>query len=109
MGEIGKSRRSAGAWRLSVIAATSVLALTAGTASAAARATPASLRGEAARAQAERVGIDINNVIENLRRRLPPSIPLVGERHYPAVAFDGTNYLVAWSDSRSGSYDIYGA
>ncbi|MFB0509359.1 MAG: hypothetical protein ACETVX_02585, partial [bacterium] len=43
----------------------------------------------------------------------PSGIPIsiqADMQQYPSLAFDGTNYLVVWQDTRGGStYDIYGA
>lgn len=43
----------------------------------------------------------------------PEGIPISsgGDHIYPSIAFDGTNYFIAWSDDRDGDYyyDVYGA
>ena len=42
----------------------------------------------------------------------PAGIPIsteTGAQTQPAVAFDGTNYLVSWDDERSGAFDVYAA
>ncbi|MBM3323180.1 hypothetical protein FJY69_06860, partial [candidate division WOR-3 bacterium] len=32
-----------------------------------------------------------------------------GDQQYPAVAYDGTQFVVAWEDRRSGNWDVYTA
>ena len=43
---------------------------------------------------------------------IKPEFPVAlagGHQHCQSIAFDGTNYLVVWADSRGTTYDIYGA
>ncbi|MCX7995956.1 MAG: T9SS type A sorting domain-containing protein [candidate division WOR-3 bacterium] len=39
----------------------------------------------------------------------PISTAATNGQYFPAVAFDGTNYLVVWDDYRSTTHNIYGA
>ena len=95
-----------GTWKATVGAAT-LLASFAATAAVAGA--PIPLQGAEAREQAEQAKIDPAGAIEAVRdsKRL---LDTVGAQLWPAVAFDGTNYLVGWEDRRSGtSLDIFGA
>ncbi len=38
-----------------------------------------------------------------------PISTAANNQRYPAVAHNGTNFLIVWQDNRNGSYDIYGA
>jgi len=38
-----------------------------------------------------------------------PIAVVSGNQRSPVVAYDGTNYIVAWQDDRNGYWDIYGA
>jgi len=99
----------------------------------------AALQEEAAPKRPGRAGLDVTGVIETVSHRVerapgralrdavyPLTIESIvspeysldhvdtadapGSQGNPVLAFDGTNYLVAWDDSRSGSgLDIYGA
>jgi len=55
------------------------------------------------------LGVRLNQVLET---RSPGEILIslsANEQDYPAVASDGTDYLVVWHDYRNGDADVYGA
>ncbi|UCG43968.1 MAG: hypothetical protein JSU73_04985 [candidate division WOR-3 bacterium] len=66
---------------------------------------------------ADRRGTDTSDIfaarITSAGRLLDPNgfavSTAAGFQGYPAVTFDGANYLVVWTDMRSGGADIYGA
>jgi hypothetical protein len=49
--------------------------------------------------------VDSNGVVLDPLALMVSSAP--GAQTRPSVAFDGTNYLVAWEDKRAGNFDVY--
>ena len=74
-----------------------------------ARTTSSSGRTTALAAQLDIYGARVSPAGRRARPGRDPDLDGGEPADRPALAFDGTNYLVAWEDARGAGADIYGA